>query len=359
MGRESVAAVVLNLDAKSPNANTVSLFVDGKRSCEPQALPESFKGQVLFPIVSFRNLTVHVNFGPNPITPLPFTCKMIQDATTKDSQVKKIEAPKDGKYEVVFPVCLPDEGGFDWLDSFLEKNPNHVELSDRAIIKWAEQSGIQRQKGYGLSTMDKPGWEFGIQMIDDFSVRTILKQVAPIQQRNFVVMEVKGSLVKEDRLSLLPMWNTPHFKTVAHVVMGEPPADFKKIGQEKLRKEKQAKSDVEFKRKKAEEKRKAEWELQQKQREKARKKAEKERAKKLAEAEKQKERERKAAEKKKAKEEKAAAKAAAKAEAAAAKKAAEEEAKAKEAAEKAEKAEGEEAKDEEMKAEGDDEKKEE
>jgi hypothetical protein len=217
--RDSVIAVVLNLDEKSTNANTVSLFVDGVRACQPLPLPEGMKGQVLYPAVSFRNVTLQMNFGPNPIAPLPFTCKMLQDATTKDGQVKKVEVPKDGKYEVVFPVSLPDEGSFDWLDTFLKKNPTHVELSDRSIINWAEQSGIFRPKGYAVASMDKPTWEFGIPMIDDFSVRSILKQVAPLQARNFVVMEVKGNLVKDDRQSLLPLWAGPHFKTVAVVIM--------------------------------------------------------------------------------------------------------------------------------------------
>merc|ERR1712137_970555 len=40
----AAAAVVLNLDEKSPNANTVSLFVNGKRSSEPYPLPDGFRG---------------------------------------------------------------------------------------------------------------------------------------------------------------------------------------------------------------------------------------------------------------------------------------------------------------------------
>ena len=41
--------------------------------------------------------------------------------------------PEDGKYEVIFPVAVPDEGTFDWLDDFLEKNPKYVELPG---LKW-------------------------------------------------------------------------------------------------------------------------------------------------------------------------------------------------------------------------------
>merc|ERR1712032_124305 len=103
-------------DETSPNANTVSLFIDGKRATQPQALPEALKGKALFPTVAFKNMTVHANFGPQPLAALPFTCRMINDAAAKDASVVAEAKPKDGKYEVVFPVGLPDEGTFKWLD---------------------------------------------------------------------------------------------------------------------------------------------------------------------------------------------------------------------------------------------------
>lgn len=353
-GRDTVVGVLLNLDESSPNANTVSLFLDGIRVCPPQALPDTLKGKVLYPTVSFRNVTVHMNFGPEPMAPLPFKCRMIQDANSKDASVTKYEVPKDGKFEVLFPVCLPDEGSFDWLDSFLEKNPHYCELSDRAILKMAERSGIWRPKGYNFTSMDKPGWEFGIPLLDDFSVRTILKQVAPIQPRNFIVMEVKGNLVKEDRTALLPLWSSPAFKPIAQIVVGEPTSAFKKLSQEKLLKDKQVASDNAWRAQKLEEQRKKAIEKQQRDAERAKRKAEKEERKKQRELKKQAILERKAAKEAEAKrkaEEAAARKAAeekAKAEAAAAKEAeekakAEAEAKAKAEAEEKAKAEGKDA----------------
>merc|ERR1712070_936164 len=51
-GHSQVIAVVVNLEADSPNANTVSLFVNGERVSEPQPLPDSMKGKVLYPAVS-------------------------------------------------------------------------------------------------------------------------------------------------------------------------------------------------------------------------------------------------------------------------------------------------------------------
>lgn len=39
----------------SPNAFTISLFKDGKRACEPQALPEALQGKVLYPTINYRS----------------------------------------------------------------------------------------------------------------------------------------------------------------------------------------------------------------------------------------------------------------------------------------------------------------
>merc|ERR1712039_619782 len=75
-GRDATIAVVLNLDKASPNANTVSLFINGHRSCQPQVLPEALQGKALFPVVTFKSMTLHVNFTEEPLEPLPFKCRM-------------------------------------------------------------------------------------------------------------------------------------------------------------------------------------------------------------------------------------------------------------------------------------------
>merc|ERR1712139_68060 len=108
-----MVGVLLNLDEKSENANTISLFRDGRRASQPQPLPEELKGKHLFPAVSFQRCTVHFNFG-SPAVALPFTCRGVGEATLKDALVTKYETPADGKYTALFPVCLPDEGTFDW-----------------------------------------------------------------------------------------------------------------------------------------------------------------------------------------------------------------------------------------------------
>merc|ERR1712176_504819 len=92
-------------------------------------------------------MTVHMNFGPTPLAPLPFKCRMLGDATAKDVAVTEAAAAKDGKYEVVVPVGLPDEGTFQWLDMFHQKHTGFTEISDRYILDWAEKSGLHRQWG--------------------------------------------------------------------------------------------------------------------------------------------------------------------------------------------------------------------
>merc|ERR1712217_822457 len=99
-------------------------------------------------------------------------------------------------------------------------------LSDRAILAWAEKSGITRPKGYGpnsRSSNDKPEMGFGIGLIDDQSIRRVLQAVAPIQQRSYVVMEVKSNLLAEGRKELVSRWSTSTHKKVAAVVVGDPP----------------------------------------------------------------------------------------------------------------------------------------
>merc|ERR1712050_334483 len=107
--------------------------------------------------------------------------------------------------------------------------------------------------------------------------RKVLMQVAAVHPRNFVVMEVKGNLNKDDRAKNLAQFKTPVFKTVADVLVGEPPTSFKKLAHARTLKAKQIASDTLFKAKKIDEKR--QWLLRKKRKEleKAKEKAEKER----------------------------------------------------------------------------------
>jgi len=280
-----VVAVLLNLHEDSPNFKTISLFKNGERACQPQPLPESLEGKPLFPTVTFRNVSLHYNFGPTPIFPLPFTCRMVQDAGEEDAVVAaEKDQARDGRNEVIFPVCLPDEGTFDWLDMFLEEHKQFTELSDRAILSWAEASGLKRVKSSSSSgaatelvgqrnSNDKPEMGFGISMMDDGSVRRVLHSVAPFQKRDYVVMEVKSNLVQKERKDMVSNWAMSGFKRTAAVLMGEPPLRLKRRCQELSLKAKQEASDAAFNAKKAEEKRKKMIEQKAKRLERERRKA--------------------------------------------------------------------------------------
>jgi len=272
-----VMAVVVNLDTGSKNSDTVSLFKNGERACPPQLIPKNLLGKTLFPSFTFKNLTFHFNFGPVPLAALPFKCRMLQEATAEHVSVKpQPKKPKDGKHHVLFPVCLPNEGTFDWLDLFLKSNSQYTELSDRVILQWAEKSGLPRPKGYGTKTSnDKPEMGFGVPMLDDNSIRRVIQAVAPIQQRDYVIMEVKSNLLKEERKEQLAKWGACGFKRTAAVMLGEPPGLFKQRSQELALKAKQEASDAEFAAKKAEEKRQKLIVKRQKQLEREKKKAEK------------------------------------------------------------------------------------
>merc|ERR1712176_1345831 len=125
---------------------------------------------------------------------------MLQDAAKVDVKEAKPASPKDGKYEVLFPVAFPDEGTFDWLDTFLEKNPEYTEISDRKIQDWCMKSGLWKQRTNSWKeSNDKPEFNFGIQGVDDHSIRRSIMGAAPLLARNYVFMEVKQNLVSNDR----------------------------------------------------------------------------------------------------------------------------------------------------------------
>merc|ERR550534_3310235 len=178
----------------------------------------------------------------------------------------KAQTPSDGKYEVVLPVGLPDEGTFEWLDGFLAANPKYTELSDRSIVAWAEQSGLHRSYANSFKHCnDKPDVKFGIPMMDDFSVRRVLNSVVATQPRDYVVMEVKSNLIAAERGDLLKRFNFPFYKKVAQVTMGEPDKEFKAKVHEAMLKEKQEQAEREWRARKLEKERKKLFEAQQKQ----------------------------------------------------------------------------------------------
>ena len=69
-------------------------------------------------------------------------------------------------------------------DSFLERNPRFVELSDRKILDWVHRSGLWKQKSTGWKhSNDKPEFNFGIPALEDLSVQRVLQTVASIVPR--------------------------------------------------------------------------------------------------------------------------------------------------------------------------------
>merc|ERR1712039_113779 len=103
--------------------------------------------------------------------------------------------------------------------------------------------------------------------------------------RNYVVMELKGNLIKEERETLIKKFSPALFKRVGQVVVGEPGLEFKKKVPEIALQQKQEAADKEFRAKQEEEKRKHKVEQNKIKAEWNKKKAEKaaEEAKKAAE----------------------------------------------------------------------------
>jgi len=70
-------------------------------------------------------------------------------------------------------------------------------------------------------------------------IKNLLMEVAVMSPRNFVVMEVRGNLLKDERDKAVAKFKNGPFKTVAEVIVSEPPPSFKKIVHAKALKAKQ------------------------------------------------------------------------------------------------------------------------
>mmetsp|Transcript_73886 Transcript_73886/g.161694 ORF Transcript_73886/g.161694 Transcript_73886/m.161694 type:complete len:929 (-) Transcript_73886:49-2835(-) len=226
LGYDGIFTVVLDLTIDIRRLSSISLFKNGKRVTSPQTIPDALKGQVLYPTVCFRNMDIYTNFGPQSFAPLSFTCRMLQAASEEDVEVIQYQPPSDGKYEVLFPVFIPNRGSFEWLDWFLTRNPQYTELSERMVIEWATRSGVWRST-VGTGSKDRPEMSSGVACLDDGSVKTILQSAAALQKRNFVVMEVKSNLVKDERVQNLRQFCRPHYRRIAKVMIGEPSEAYK------------------------------------------------------------------------------------------------------------------------------------
>jgi len=238
-GKAHTITLVLNLDPELPAANTISLFYNGARGTPPQPLPEHLLGKALFPTISYRNVSVHVNFGPEATCPLPFSCRTLQDAAAEDIEVLEASSTSGEEPAVFFPVGLPDEGLFDWLDLFLTENPSFTEISDRKLLEWAKMSQLWPQKSRPPSN-DKPATSFGVPNVDGATVVRFIKSWVPLIKRNLVYMELKGNLSAKDRKEALATFKGRGLKRVALVLMGEPSVEYREYVQRLMKQDKAA-----------------------------------------------------------------------------------------------------------------------
>merc|ERR1712137_603168 len=150
---------------------------------------------------------------------------MLADAAKDDLEIAKALAVQS---EVVFPVGLPDQGFFDWVDRFLDKHPGFTEISERKIIEWAIKSGnAVSKRDKALTSNDSPDAKFGVPSLDDGSIRKVLSTIAAVNNRSFIIPTLKANLVADDRIAALAKFVLPGFKKRAVVIMGEPDSDYK------------------------------------------------------------------------------------------------------------------------------------
>lgn len=221
----ATVGVVLNLDATTPTANTISIFLNGVRAGDPRTIPEHLLGQALYPTLTFKNVTLQVNLGARGhLRQLPFKCNLLGNMAADDAESSNVGRPVDGRYSMVVPVGLPEQGLLDYVDHFLEENPEYTELSERKVKDWFLKSGLWVHKARpGGGSSDKPSLNFGIKDVDNRSVLSfIMANVVQFAKRNFIVPQIHLNLQQEKRAELIQKFMVPHFDVTAHVIIGEP-----------------------------------------------------------------------------------------------------------------------------------------
>merc|ERR1712232_625790 len=146
--------------------------------------------------------------------------------------------------------------------------------------------------GGGHST-DKPEFAFGIREIDDFSAQKLMKMMATMVPRDYLVLEVSANLSNESRAEALKLFSPDKFKRVARVVVGSPDKAFLESQHKVMLKQKQERLTKEWKVRKADKDRKKAEKKRQKEMEERKKKAAEYVKKKAEEAAKKKEEEKK------------------------------------------------------------------
>merc|ERR1712187_294572 len=74
---------------------------------------------------------------------------------------------------------------------------------------------------------DKPDLNLDCPPIDQGGIERMIKTFAPMQGRNYIVMEVRNNLIEQDRINLLNKFPSETFRKIAQVQIGDASADFK------------------------------------------------------------------------------------------------------------------------------------
>merc|ERR1712194_828042 len=75
---------------------------------------------------------------------------------------------------------------------------------------------------------DKPDMNLNCPPIDQGGIDRMIKAFAPMQGRNYIVMEVRNNLLEQDRINLLNRFPSDMFRKIAQVQIGDASSDFKK-----------------------------------------------------------------------------------------------------------------------------------
>lgn len=153
--KSDTCGVLINLEAKHQNKNTISLFVNGVRHSQPVPLPENMVNAALYPHVAVKSMSVGLNLQ-TILTKLPFTVQMLGEASSTEVEKSKIVAPS-GTPRAIFPIGTDTDK---FVKDFLAKHPTEhfLALTSEYVKEWCLDSkyNVRSDDYSGIAALDQP-----------------------------------------------------------------------------------------------------------------------------------------------------------------------------------------------------------
>ncbi|CAD7926065.1 unnamed protein product [Amoebophrya sp. A120] len=187
--KTDVIGLFINMDPKSENKNTISLFLNGVRASDPVALPETSNSW--YPTVCLKGGAATVNTSGEPWKPLVFRTNNLAVAAKADVEVHKEDVRDNNGPEAIFVVAA-DPQSEAVLKEF-EDSREYFVVSMKGMIDKAIKAGTSTKNKQG-----KSGWD-----LVDFPASIVPLLASTTSYSGKYVFALNSGLKQEDRKNFM------------------------------------------------------------------------------------------------------------------------------------------------------------